>query len=590
MVDHAAAYSTGGSVSWDFESTEGPLLSRVQNRLKPILGKVPTASNETAFKGKIGTIRFKYDTRMMNANSNSELLMLGLPHHAEVLSPDSVLTATEFDLQYWCIKGQMVPVIGSSWSFQEELTNTQFDRVPDISIDPSVANVILQNIKFDMNLFPTMNTLNIYGYGKQVARLAQLAHAAKVITKQGNLSQAVLYEITGKLHASLAALLGGNVEDELLYDAQFGGIVSRNGLLNPSEDFGNGRYNDHHFHYGYDNLWLFRVASDRGLPQTDIVPPIHRYLLYASAVLGSLNSSFVHEYGSAVDNLLYDIACAGNGDSMTGEGAFFPLARYKSWYDGHSFASGLFQQGNGKSQESSSEAINGYNGGYLWCMVKNMVTETDVSADFRDYLRLLLATEIRGAKSYWQMVPPQSPNSGIADATPERYVASFRKNYMVGNLGMLDAVCSTYFATELFYVHLINIIPVTAITAEVFGQAYAREQYEAVIAKADIPTAWKGYAACDLALSDPSAAWTQALELVSGALDSALSKSQVLYFISTLEGFEAPATASDDDTSSNGDEVPADNPSSAFCEEHSGCTGLTGLCCPTGDGIMLECC
>ena len=250
LVDHAAAYPTGGSVSWDFESTEEPLLSQIGNRLKPLLGMAPTVANETEFRGKIGTIHFKYDTRMMNANSNAELLMLGLPHHADVLSPDSMLTATEFDLQYWCIKGQMVPVIGSSWSYQEELTNTQFDRVPDIHVDPSVANIILQNIKFDMNLFPTMSTLNIYGYGKQVARLAQLAHAAKVLTKQGNLSGAVLHEITGRLHVSLAALLGGDVEDELLYDAQFGGIVSKNGLHDPNEDFGNGRYNDHHFHYG----------------------------------------------------------------------------------------------------------------------------------------------------------------------------------------------------------------------------------------------------------------------------------------------------------------------------------------------------
>ncbi|KAI2502064.1 Glycosyl hydrolase family 81 [Fragilaria crotonensis] len=505
LVDHASAYPTGGSVSWDFESTEEPFLSRVGNTLKPILGMAPTDANSTAFSGKIGNIHFKYETRMMNGNSNSELLMLGLPHHADVLSPDSMLTATEFDLQYWCIKGQMVPVIGSTWSYQEELTNTQFDRVHDIHLDPSVANIILQNIKFDMNLFPTMSSLNIYGYGKQVARLAQLAHAAKVLTKQGNLSQAVLHEIAGRLHASLSALLGGDVEDELLYDAQFGGIVSKNGLHDPNEDFGNGRYNDHHFHYGY--------------------------ILYASAVMGSLNSSFVHQYGSAVDNLLYDIAYSGNADSLTADGVFFPFARYKSWYDGHSFASGLFQQGNGKSQESTSEAINGYYGGYLWCMVKNMVTETDVSAESRDFLRLLLATEIRGAKSYWQMVPPQPPNSGIVDATPERYEASFRKNYMVGNLGMLDAVCSTYFATELFYVHLINIIPVTAITVEIFGQAYAREQYEAVIAKAEIPVAWKGYAACDLALSDPSAAWTQALELISGEIDSALSK--VKFYISS---------------------------------------------------------
>ena len=312
--------------------------------------------------------------------------------------------------------------------------------------------------------------------------------------------------------------------------------------------------------------------------------------------MGSLNSSFVHQYGAAVDNLLYDIAYIGNADSLANDGAFFPLARYKSWYDGHSFASGLFQQGNGKAQESSSEAINGYYGGYLWCMVKNALTETDESANLRDYLRLLLAMEIRGAKSYWQMLPHEPSNSsgsGASHASPERYVASFRKNYMVGNLGMLDAVCSTYFATELFYVHLINIIPVTAITSEILGREYAKEQYNAVIAKAEIPSAWKGYAVCNQALSDPSAAWAQAVNLVSGEMDSALSKSQVLYFISTLEGFKAPppATIGNGETDVKGGDNPVDdNASSANCNAHSGCSGLVGSCCPTNEGIMLECC
>jgi endo-1,3(4)-beta-glucanase len=34
----------------------------------------------------------------------------------------------------------------------------------------------------------------------------------------------------------------------------------------------------------------------------------------------------------------------------------------QDFFDGHSWASGLFVQNNGKSQESSSEAINAYYG------------------------------------------------------------------------------------------------------------------------------------------------------------------------------------------------------------------------------------
>ncbi len=34
------------------------------------------------------------------------------------------------------------------------------------------------------------------------------------------------------------------------YDKTWGGICSSEGLANPFADFGNGKYNDHHFHYG----------------------------------------------------------------------------------------------------------------------------------------------------------------------------------------------------------------------------------------------------------------------------------------------------------------------------------------------------
>lgn len=141
-------------------------------------------------------------------------------------------------------------MVGSSWSYNEKLTTTSFDREAPANMDPSVASLILQNIKTDMKEFLPTEKLSIYGYGKQVARLAQLAHIAKIVTKKSNTTSTVVREITGKLHDSLAALLGGSVEDTFKYDAKFGGVVSMNGLSDVNEDFGNGRYNDHHFHYG----------------------------------------------------------------------------------------------------------------------------------------------------------------------------------------------------------------------------------------------------------------------------------------------------------------------------------------------------
>lgn len=89
-----------------------------------------------------------------------------------------------------------------------------------------------------------------------------------------------------------------------------------------------------------------------------------------------------------------------------------------------------------------------------------------------DFARLLLATEVTGAKTYWHMTPSQS-NQGwddTHDRVPAVYNNEFRKNFMVGNLGMTNVVYSTWFGTDNIYVHLINFMPVTPITTELFDK------------------------------------------------------------------------------------------------------------------------
>lgn len=81
----------------------------------------------------------------------------------------------------------------------------------------------------------------MYGFGKQIARLAQLSHIAAVLTSDvGKNSLAV--QIGEVLHGLLASFLSGESTDELLYDTNFGGIVSKNGLRDSMDDFGNGWY------------------------------------------------------------------------------------------------------------------------------------------------------------------------------------------------------------------------------------------------------------------------------------------------------------------------------------------------------------
>jgi len=237
---------------------------------------------------------------------------------------------------------------------------------------------------------------------------------------------------------------------------------------------------------------------------------------------------------------------------------FLPFARHKSWYDGHSFASGLFPFADGKSMESSGEAVNCYYGAYLWSSVRRggggKGDDSDNNDDDDDeeeggerralfnFARLLLATEIRGIKTYWHMIAPDEETDSYHPS--EIYPPLFSENLMVGNVGMTDVTASTWFGTQNLYVHMINFMPVTAITRELFGKGYVREEYSRIIEPLlydGVEMAWRGYVVCDRAMVEPTRAWGDALgRLRSCELDSAISLSQVLYFIAATDGFVAP--------------------------------------------------
>lgn len=315
-----------------------------------------------------------------------------------------------------------------------------------------------------------------------------------------------------------------------------------------------------------------------------------------------MNSTFVEEYGDHVDALMFDIAHNGNGDSQSLDSVFFPLARHKSWYDGHSFATGLFPFANGKSQESSSEAVNAYYGAYLWSLVREGAQD-DPLFELTDFARMLLAMEIEGARTYWQMIPPNDMDNKTASLRPVVYNPSFTENYMVGNLGMMDAVCSTWFGTESLYVHMINFMPLTAITSVLFNRTYVEKEFDAVLAPilTNVEMAWRGYVISDHAIIDPPKAWQEAQKLVSYQLDSAVSKSQILYWISTRPGFngtvEHVQSLNDKDgttaTDVSGASQSTDTTKSKQrCENNSDCAtlSLTGQCCPTSEGKFLGCC
>ena len=114
-----------------------------------------------------------------------------------------------------------------------------------------------------------------------------------------------------------------------------------------------------------------------------------------------------------------------------------------------SWASGIFFMGQGKAQESSSEAANAYYGAYLLALSLGDVA-------LADWCRTLLAMEVRAARYYYHM-----PVGG------EVYPARFADhNRVVGVLGALSTGAQTWFGPSPIYAHGIQILPVTPATED----------------------------------------------------------------------------------------------------------------------------
>ena len=135
IIHHADAYPVGGSVSWKFRSgTRMPMataaVSTTKGSKRNLGGQnLSKVRRDLIEENNIGRVSFLFDVRHLssspqNANHGISLLMLSLPHHAaSITSADELLLAHDsFDLSYESIKGRMVPVIGNTWSYEEELT------------------------------------------------------------------------------------------------------------------------------------------------------------------------------------------------------------------------------------------------------------------------------------------------------------------------------------------------------------------------------------------------------------------------------------------------------------------------------------
>jgi endo-1,3(4)-beta-glucanase len=415
----------------------------------PVKGEVLVSAGSGS-----STASMQYSFTRYNEGSfgSDSLLMMALPHHVDMLS-----NSTTNVLRYAVLKGDMKEVRQKTWNMTESLPDyTWYPKDGTLATVPLQWCDTLQHyVNKDYQAWFNRNWLppDVYFGEKAFSRLARVILVADELYERDNSRYASMQTLAQTMRDTLKIYLGTFLDgrhtlnpihgpgawDSLFYDSKFGGLISAlswdslnitNGIA-----YGSALYNDHHFHYGYS--------------------------IYAAAVVARKNPTWFtnnsNHYLNRVTDLIRDIANTSKADGH------FGLMRYHDMFEGHSWANGMIPFGDGKNQESSSEAYNAWYGIYLFGHA--MSNENIKTAG-----QFLLAQEVRSTKKYYQISLPQS--------NPV-YPAFFTdKMRVVTNMYQTALDGQTFFGTEPYSVYGIHIIPLTPVTEQVWTHAYAKDVFD----------------------------------------------------------------------------------------------------------------
>lgn len=277
-------------------------------------GVYPTSASVSYSIGNfsIASIVFTFATEAFPGSTNSsssELFMLALPHHYDVLlRPTTDTSPVSFGV-FRSLKGGMREVFGSEWELHETLPDYGWylQRDPEAGYIPALKDSLrADTARLSANStdpcetrhhssFTHLTYLHRYWLGKELASIARLALIADVLQEDA-IAKRCRDFVREKLERSLNSLAA----DALLYETDWGGIVTRNSLYSPLSDGGLCWYNSHLSRYGS--------------------------LLFAAAVVSKADPAWASEETRAVLELLVrDLVNPSQTDSA------FPVTRQKDW-------------------------------------------------------------------------------------------------------------------------------------------------------------------------------------------------------------------------------------------------------------------
>jgi endo-1,3(4)-beta-glucanase len=438
-------------------------------------GSFPIAATVTgAVRGRDGQYSLKWTK---GGRQDGKLLMYALPHH--VATFDNVTRGSMKDLKLATTTKGMATAVGSdSWiMFEPDLPVDMDFALYDldkgsVSTLSSASAAALHSIasaeaaEYQQSpsavLSSLTNDATMYFGGKKAHRLARLVYTIHDILKDARLAAPVL-----QIAKSAFELFVHNKQVmPLVYDAAFKGLVSSSGYPPgaPLADFGNTFYNDHHFHYAY---WIHTAALiTRMDPAWGAAAPIKDW----------------------VNSLVKD-ACNPVADNK------FPFSRNFDWYHGHSWAHGLFEFGDGKDLESTSEEAQFAYAVKMWGKVSG-----DKSMEARGNLMLKILA--RTLNSYFLMA---SDNSVMP--------AKFIGNKVSGILFENKCDHATWFDGHLYAIQGIHMLPIIPCSTLIRSKKFVREEWEVYFRDGgaepvdSVQTFWRGVIMANLALVDPKASW-----------------------------------------------------------------------------------
>ncbi|KAJ7971175.1 Endo-1,3(4)-beta-glucanase [Quillaja saponaria] len=396
-----------------------------------------------------------------NKKGKGDLLILAHPLHIQLLTKNSDITILK-DFKYRSVDGELVGIVGDSWVLKTDPIPVTWNSIRGIK-EESYAEIIsaLSKDVEALNSTAVKNTTSSYFYGKLVGRAARLALIAEEVY-----FLEVIPVIKKFLKDTIEPWLDGTFSGNgFLYDRKWGGIITKQGSNDSTADFGFGIFNDHHYHLGY--------------------------FLYGIAVLAKI-------------------------DPAWGRKSF-------DLYKLHSWAAGLHEFENGRNQESSSEAVNGYYSAALMGLAYGDINLVAIGST-------LTALEICAAQTWWH-VKEETKIYEEEFSRDNRVVGILWANMRDSKLWWAPAECRECRFS-------IQVLPLSPITEVVFSDVDFVQEFvkwtSPALKKKDIVEGWKGFIYALQGLYDKESALKKIRKLKG--FDDGNSHTNLLWWIHSRGG------------------------------------------------------